>query len=364
MNMYNHNFEGKYCYCDKPHEEDEDEPEENIKNIKNIKNETELKENKHVEGNDSAVKTTDLSEINNKNKKSLSENLINCEERENKNHNNKNHNHNNKSTHSDKPNNHHNPDSDKDDDKKLSDSTNKNFNTEEKQTRNGELDENNMDQCLICEDWFHLRHLDTDGIKEGCLICKICMKEKLSSLCNFENEKEKKLNDNIKIIQAPNNKVRKFSEAFPNDNIIYPNQDKKFKEENHSLCTLSEFPPVSLKPNNEIITKEFKDTYCDITEFLNSLCKCEKCKEIYSKNNLEFLLKEDFIRDWQNRELIQDVLDREAEEKTPENIDFISKLGSEDTLFNYPEIKNLPMEKVIDYILIDYLENRIEASNG
>lgn len=77
------------------------------------------------------------------------------------------------------------------------------------------------------------------------------------------------------------------------------------------------------------------------------LCKCEKCLKLYNEKYVGFIAtKEELIDDWNNRELLEDKLDEQANLDNEENKEIINKIDNFD--FNLlPEVRNLPIEKVI-----------------
>lgn len=98
------------------------------------------------------------------------------------------------------------------------------------------------------------------------------------------------------------------------------------------------------------------DILVDITRFFNLLCKCEKCQKLYCDKNISFLSsKEEFIDDWDNRQLLEDKLDEQANLDNEENREIMSKIDN----FNVnllPEVREMPIEKVLNdkNILINF----------
>jgi hypothetical protein len=85
----------------------------------------------------------------------------------------------------------------------------------------------------------------------------------------------------------------------------------------------------------------------DFNRFFKILCKCEKCSQLYSDRNISFISKkEEFIDDWNNRELLEDKLDKQANLDNEENRDIISKIDNFD-INMLPEVRVMPIEKVI-----------------
>ena len=88
------------------------------------------------------------------------------------------------------------------------------------------------------------------------------------------------------------------------------------------------------------------DILVDINSFFKTLCKCAKCLQLYSERNISFISsKEELIDDWNNRELLEDKLDEQANLDNEENREIISKLDNFD-VNSLQEVKEMPIEKV------------------
>lgn len=243
----------------------------------------------------------------------------------------------------------------------------------------------NMVQCIICEDWYHNKHLDIEGERlndeEGELICKKCLSEKLLFLKFYPTNQYFK-----NLISQPSEKIhleneeksenaispgkRKFDEAFKdesNENNFNSShkklghEDKVEKtdkvlnlkeiisnteqEENHQFCKLKAYKQMQENNNSD---KAEKDVFVDVQKLSSMLCRCDTCLEIYKESKVSNIHTPEFYNDWNNRELIEDVLSQQAEEDNPDNQDIISSVDNIN-LFNYAHIKNLPVEKVIIY---------------
>ena len=67
---------------------------------------------------------------------------------------------------------------------------------------------------------------------------------------------------------------------------------------------------------------------------------------MYKANGIEFISDPNFYDDWSKRELIEEVLNKEAEEETLDNQNLISDINNVN-IFNTSTVKNLTMEKVV-----------------
>jgi E3 ubiquitin-protein ligase UBR7 len=158
-------------------------------------------------------------------------------------------------------------------------------------------DEENEDmiQCSVCEDWFHLNHLkgnecfptNEDDYDE--MICQSCMsKNKFLwyyqgyMALKSDSKGDKTENDeskNVDILSVDDNKgILKES----NENIQNTNN-------NDNECSLNKLKTKQeyLELNEETINRAscFKNNWRDF------LCKCLDCLNMYKENNIEFLTK-------------------------------------------------------------------------
>lgn len=123
-----------------------------------------------------------------------------------------------------------------------------------------EGDEDDMLQCIICEDWYHSKHLECDdGVPADNayheMICAGCMREH-NFLWNY----------------APKYTVSKKSDASEKTEEIEVN---KLPEG----CQMPKLSSVNTKGSSFWIEG-----------WRNALCTCEKCKSVYNAKNIVFLL--------------------------------------------------------------------------
>ncbi|XP_034942909.1 putative E3 ubiquitin-protein ligase UBR7 [Chelonus insularis] len=118
-----------------------------------------------------------------------------------------------------------------------------------------------MIQCVICEDWYHSKHLNCDGIPDDNsyeeMICMICM-DKHEFLWNYGAH------------HSVNTNIKKDSTASP-EKIDVSSQPSK--------CTKPE------KPSEQYTGS------CFWSEGWRSLlCTCDNCKKMYEEQQVSFLL--------------------------------------------------------------------------
>lgn len=140
-----------------------------------------------------------------------------------------------------------------------------------------------MIQCAVCEDWLHGRHLNatlpTDGNFSE-MICEECMKR-----CEF-----------LKYYQAY---LIESAAAVPTNTVENANVDvETVSAGKHKLTECAEGEPSikQLKLDDEactrpnIIPEETTGATFWMADWRKSLCKCQKCRNIYEIEGVSFLL--------------------------------------------------------------------------
>jgi len=174
-----------------------------------------------------------------------------------------------------------------------------------------------MVQCIICEDWYHENCLgchfpDDNDYSE--MICKKCMSDN-EFLSYYQTEK-------IKIKSADTNTVvdEIKSEEVKTDEITTTNTEQKVSENGESNAesatkkeeitndqTNAEKKEEEIKVNENVAENECKlkvlksklnieskqatTTFWD-ENWRSQLCKCDECLKLYAEKNLEFLIDE------------------------------------------------------------------------
>lgn len=162
---------------------------------------------------------------------------------------------------------------------------------------NKDEENDDMIQCTVCEDWFHLNHLkgnenfpaNEDDYDE--MICQSCM-SKNKFLWYYqgymalksdskEDKTENNESKNVDILSVDENKgVLKES----NENI---QNNTNNNSNNECLLSKLKIKHENLDLNNENVNRAscFKNNWRDY------LCKCHDCLNMYKDNNIEFLTK-------------------------------------------------------------------------
>ncbi|KAK3093346.1 hypothetical protein FSP39_014316 [Pinctada imbricata] len=149
--------------------------------------------------------------------------------------------------------------------------------------------EDEMIQCVICEDWYHGRHLGVDELPSDDsydeMICVECMKKynflwayhvDCQDVVKVEVSDEK---ENVDIDDAPKAKRLKTEKTM---------KEASVKDENCGEAgTSSEYCQLKELQNREITTKQSAAFWKE--GWRTNLCLCSRCKVMYNERDLEFL---------------------------------------------------------------------------
>ncbi|EEB12067.1 conserved hypothetical protein [Pediculus humanus corporis] len=183
-----------------------------------------------------------------------------------------------------------------------------------------------MIQCVICEDWFHKRHLNNNSIPSdyGEMICYECMENHLflwkysdlhlkakSSLDDSSNQKINNSSIKNNIDESQENKNEKESDV----NSILNCKIKTVKTENGSGST---FWPDGWR---------------------KSLCKCDECLKMYDNEKISFLLSDtDTVQYYENR---NKALAKESQyEKGLKALSSLDRVKQVEAIEGYNEMKS------------------------
>ncbi|XP_014788965.1 putative E3 ubiquitin-protein ligase UBR7 [Octopus bimaculoides] len=167
-----------------------------------------------------------------------------------------------------------------------------------------------MFQCVICEDWYHQRHLNADFPEHDDsveVVCSSCMK-KCPFLWAYQAAntavKIEKCNENVDVdVESHKNKLQ--SDGCADTKQTKDSEEKKSTQSGESFQKKNEdgnpsdgdnLNPVEEKcvyrqlQNDDVILKE-QSTYWK-EGWRSYLCSCSKCLEMYKSHKVAFLLDE------------------------------------------------------------------------
>lgn len=238
---------------------------------------------------------------------------------------------------------------------------------------NEEEDDNEMIQCFICEDWYHIRHLNFKGEltenDEGDLICHQCFKKPCFNFIidySFEgfmlfpcgdtntqtSQPQVQCNNNPSPspIQSSRKGKRTLAEAFGNSSCISNSIiNPKGEIECNRLLSNEQIKRNSKRIYN-IILEEKYDVIVSMKVLESKICHCDKCTEIYSKHKLPFI-ENDFYVKWVTRIPFETKINHEINEDTEENRKILEK--DDLSIIMNSKLKELDVEKQVMLSLVN-----------
>lgn len=209
---------------------------------------------------------------------------------------------------------------------------------------NKEDDGNEMIQCFICEDWFHINHLNLykgkESLPKGEFICKNCIKDKISFIFEgYDIEKilpqESSTNPSPIKEEHSGSKKRKLNEVLTVDT-------------NQSICKMVK------KEKYVILFKELIEHDNDIIisgeNLERELCHCENCEKLYKEKKVDFL-GEHCYTEWSKRILFEEKINNELDENSEENKKIISDINNIN-MYQTKEINSLDVIKQTELSLM------------
>ena len=153
-----------------------------------------------------------------------------------------------------------------------------------------------------------------------------------------------------------NNNEYKSNNNLINSNINQKEIENNIEKNNTNNLTINDSTKCKRKKYieyeellNNIILKE-QNILIDCEIFLNILCRCESCQEMYKKMGLDILNNKNLYKEWENRKSFDDIINDEKfiEEVEKENpIPLESMEGNVSEFFNSKEYKELTCEQQI-----------------
>ncbi|XP_041831503.1 putative E3 ubiquitin-protein ligase UBR7 isoform X2 [Melanotaenia boesemani] len=145
--------------------------------------------------------------------------------------------------------------------------------------------EDEMIQCVVCEDWLHGRHLGCvipDCVELQEMICESCMNKNLFLWTYAAHLAVPGAVDQVKE-EAEESKLNVLKEDKADD--VSEPSCKRSREEAESSCRLKELQAIGQK-------RVQSGAVFWPSEWRSKLCSCNACQETMSKTGLSFLLDE------------------------------------------------------------------------
>ncbi|EDW71206.1 putative E3 ubiquitin-protein ligase UBR7 [Drosophila virilis] len=149
-----------------------------------------------------------------------------------------------------------------------------------------------MLQCAICEDWFHLQHMQAPTVSEKWLdacsemICDACM------------ERHEFLRDYTGLALQPHSEKKESTAEVNVANCQPAASDQQSEEPAEKRIKLS----ADENCRRPKIPTDHTGAAFWANDWRKSLCKCDKCLDMYKRQSVEFLLDaEDSVKDYEER---------------------------------------------------------------
>ncbi|XP_058985748.1 putative E3 ubiquitin-protein ligase UBR7 [Musca domestica] len=225
-----------------------------------------------------------------------------------------------------------------------------------------------MLQCGICEDWFHLHHIDGPANSQKLMeassemICSGCM-DKHEFLQHYTGLSLKSVNNlNESVADGNVTIAEEVSVCEDNDNKLKSDLDKSISEIMNmgeaDEKTDTDNEPLSKKPKLETEEQKSKctrpidkgnyekgPTFWG-TDWRNSLCRCPSCMLVYKKEKVEYLLdSEDSAKSYEERGM-QKAAAESSYEQGIRALASIDRVQQIDVITEYNRMK----DKLKDYL--------------
>ena len=155
--------------------------------------------------------------------------------------------------------------------------------------------EDEMIQCVVCEDWFHSRHLGETSVPSNMdfaeMICLECTKRcnfllKYSALMVAPTKVEKDLeNFDVNVVDVPNascsSELKIEHKSLVNDDIKVDNEKDELDKSAGVSCSINGAIPIKINGA----------TFWP-AQWRAVLCQCQDCHKIYDDLKVKFLLDE------------------------------------------------------------------------
>ncbi|XP_065657282.1 putative E3 ubiquitin-protein ligase UBR7 isoform X3 [Hydra vulgaris] len=157
--------------------------------------------------------------------------------------------------------------------------------------------EDEMIQCVACEDWYHSRHLGSLPPAEFHeMVCYLCV-AKYNFLQYYYNDQVN--TPDIDVVSVDKEKESKITDSHFSPSDILTNEEKQNKiKKNEEMCRLEK-----LKHQFGNLSNLYKNVSFYWNDgWRSSLCNCAMCLDLYEKNSIPFIIKEsDTITFYENK---------------------------------------------------------------
>lgn len=198
-----------------------------------------------------------------------------------------------------------------------------------------------MIQCVICEDWYHTRHLGVEvpAASYAEMICDGCVRQH-EFLLHYEgltvkkSSQEEETSEQVSVTEdvEPATEIAASSADSCKEDEVTANIDGSVLDKSHEVIaaiTACKMP----KQKSEISTKFFPDT-----NWRQQLCTCVNCLKMYEEENVIYLIDpQDTLQVYEERGTAQAL----EEERTQEQkfLNSLDRVPLMETIAAYQELK-------------------------
>ena len=161
-----------------------------------------------------------------------------------------------------------------------------------------------------------------------------------SNNSNIINEEENNIiktnSNNCNIVSENTENIKEINKDDNNNRII-----------NHEISCKRKNFTKSEEILNNIISKE-QNIFLDCEILMKILCRCKSCQEMYKKLGFDYLNNEKLYKEWENRKTFDEIINdenflNEAERENPISLENVN--GTLNDFFNSKEYKQLSCEQ-------------------
>ena len=181
-------------------------------------------------------------------------------------------------------------------------------------------------------------------------ITKSNKKRKIISRENFLNNNDENYTyeEYLKSCGIPDKNSSEKVEDYSSENIL--NIKNLIDKQKSTTCKLNLYLQENKTNTNDYDEYAIFDLFIDAEAFVEMICKCDKCVNVYKKEDIEFLANPDFLKDWLNRRFLEDnlsVISKEMEDDEKNN-EIIAELDKgRNYLKEEEELNMTPDQKIL-----------------
>jgi len=140
-----------------------------------------------------------------------------------------------------------------------------------------------MIQCVICEDWYHGRHLKVDKLPKdenyAEMLCYLCREKHQSILAPYQG---------VSVTTLLDESLANTSSVSVSDNL-----DESLPNASTSSASVNESKKCKIADFDKEKADKTATTLFMPQNWRSDLCKCDGCVKLFAEHNVSFLLDEE-----------------------------------------------------------------------